>query len=671
MRPVLVLLTLTQLHAAGVPRCLQSEAVWDLHSLADARIDPQGKRIAVVEEWINIQKDARFSHIVVMKSDGSDRRVLNPGDIHESSPRWSEDGMRLAYLSDRSGTSQIVIRDIASGKEHAVTTGPEGASLPTWSPDGQWIAFFRFVPEPSPWNPHLPAKPAGAKWGPPETVATQLRWTFDGRGILKPGASRIFVAPAAGGEAHPVTPPGYFHTSYIYEPEITWTADSRTVISPAVKSREGWDNVSGGEIFAFPREGGEPVALTHWSGHKTSVRVSPDGKHIAFAGYPWKGQTYHVLKLHVMDANGKNDRVLTQEWDRDVTSISWSPDSQALYFLSDDQGSNQGYRVGLNQPQQVVTTGKRRFGGLSISASGIAASIIGTPTDPGTLTVFSVKDKGLGSPLWNPNADYLRACPLVPAEEVWYEAPDRKRIQGWVLKPPSFDPSRKYPLIVSIHGGPHGMYGISFMHDLQMLAARGYVVLYTNPRGSTGYGEQFANVIQHRWPGDDIQDVISGADYLIAQGYVDPHRMGVIGGSGGGLMTCALVTMTDRFRAAVSLYPVTNWFTHVGSGDNGFYIASIYRPGMPWLHTTDYIERSPLFHVDKVRTPTMIITGEEDWRTPIAQSNEFYRALKVRGVDTVFIRFPGESHGIRRYPSHQASVLAHSMAWLERYIPLH
>lgn len=211
------------------------------------------------------------------------------------------------------------------------------------------------------------------------------------------------------------------------------------------------------------------------------------------------------------------------------------------------------------------------------------------------------------------------------------------------------------------------MYGTTFMHDLQMVAARGAVVLYTNPRGSTGYGEKFGNIIQHKWPGDDLQDILAGVDHLTKLGYVDESRMGVTGGSGGGLMTCSMVTVTDRFKAAVSLYPVTNWFTHVGTGDNGFYIASVYRQGMPWLHAQDYIDRSPLFAASKVRTPTMIITGEDDWRTPIAQSQEFYRALKVQGVDTVLIRVPGESHGIRHYPSHRANMIGHTLAWFQKY----
>jgi acylaminoacyl-peptidase len=260
------------------------------------------------------------------------------------------------------------------------------------------------------------------------------------------------------------------------------------------------------------------------------------------------------------------------------------------------------------------------------------------------------------------------ACRFRPAEELWYASFDDAKVQGWVVKPPGFDSARRYPLVVLIHGGPHGAYGNAFSDEFQMLAARGYVVLYTNPRGSTGYGEAFGNVIQHKWPGDDIKDVLAGVDHLVRAGYVDEHRMAVMGGSGGGLMTAWTITQTDRFKAAVALYPVTNWFTHVGTADNGFYIASVYRKGMPWDHPEDYMTHSPLFHVHRVKTPTMIITGQEDWRTTIAQSEEFYRALKVRGVESVFVRVPGESHGIRKHPSHRVQVSAHILAWLERHL---
>jgi dipeptidyl aminopeptidase/acylaminoacyl peptidase len=268
----------------------------------------------------------------------------------------------------------------------------------------------------------------------------------------------------------------------------------------------------------------------------------------------------------------------------------------------------------------------------------------------------------------DPNQERLAGCAFSSSEEIWYESFDGMKIQGWIIKPPGFSPSRHYPLLVSIHGGPHGSYGASFNQDLQQFADHGYVVMYTNPRGSTGYGEVFGNIIQHKWPGDDIKDVLAGVDAVLKKGYTDSRRMAVIGGSGGGLMTAWMIGHTDRFHAAVAMYPVTNWFTHVGSADNGFYIASVYRKGMPWDEPEDYITHSPLFYAKNFKTPTMIITGEEDWRTPMAQSQELFRALKVRGVDTVLVRVPGESHGIRKRPSHQMATIVQATAWLDKYI---
>ncbi len=312
-------------------------------------------------------------------------------------------------------------------------------------------------------------------------------------------------------------------------------------------------------------------------------------------------------------------------------------------------------------------TGSQRISGLT-TAAGRAAILFSDSTHPASLGTFELSSNEAPKVIAEPNQAELSGCSLSSAEEIRYKSFDGETIQGWILKPPGFNPARHYPLLVSMHGGPHGSYGPGFNFDLQMFAEHGYVVLYTNPRGSTGYGEAFGNSIQHKWPGDDIKDVLAGTDYVLARGYTDANRMAVIGGSGGGLMTAWMIGQTDRFRAAVSLYPVTNWFTHVGSDDNGFYIASVYRKGMPWDYPDDYIKHSPLFYANHFKTPTMIISGDEDWRVPIAQSQELFRALKVRGVDTVLVRVPGESHGIRKRPSHQIATLVNSLAWLDKYI---
>ncbi len=328
--------------------------------------------------------------------------------------------------------------------------------------------------------------------------------------MLPPGGNRIFAVPSSGDSARQITPDGFHHTSYLTEPELTWSRDSRSIVAPAVDAKDGWANYSGGEIHVFPLTGGAPRALTHRNGDEVFVRVSPDGAHIAFGGYEWKGQTYHVSKLHVMDADGSNLKLLTESWDRDVASPQWSPDSQRVFFLSDDQGSTNLHSADLGGERKQITQGTRKLSSLSIASKGQIGAIQSAPAEAGVLVTIPG-----GNRLHDPNAAFLRAFQPAPVEEIRYDSFDAVKIQGWIIKPPNFDPTKKYPLVVSIHGGPHAMYGVNYQHELQIDAARGYVVLYTNPRGSTGYGERFGNVIQHKWPGDDIKDILAGVDALI------------------------------------------------------------------------------------------------------------------------------------------------------------
>lgn len=653
--------------AAEIPRCLRPESIWEMRSVSDPQFDPGGTRLVYVEEWSDARDDRSYSNLWLIEADGKRRRALTAGKYRDTSPRWSPDGKRIAYVSNRSGRTQIHMREVSSGKEVVVTKAAEGPSLPAWSPDGQWIAFLRWAPEAPKWSVAVPGKPADAKWATPVTVATELRWTFDGVGVLPPGENRIFVVPATGGDEREITPKGYHHTSYLYDPELVWAADSKGVLSPAVQAEDGWANLSGGQIFRFGLDGSAPVALTSFEGQKALVRVAPDGK-IAFVGYRWKGQSYHVAKLHVMNADGNGLRVVTEDWDRDVGSPVWSGDSERVYFTSEDQGSVNLHEARVSGGQRRITKPGRRLSGITVSRGGLAAGIHSADVEPAVLVTLPIENPSGERKLVDPNASFLMGCALSHAEEIWYPSFDGRRIQGWILKPPGFAEEKKYPLVLSIHGGPHGMSAVNFQHELQMYAAKGYVALYTNPRGSTGYGEEFGNIIQHKWPGDDIKDILAGVDAMIGRGYVDAGRMAVMGGSGGGLMTAWMIGQTDQFRAAVSLYPVTNWFTHAGSDDNGFYISSIYRKGMPWEEPEDYMRHSPLFYAKNFKTPTMIITGEDDWRTPIAQSNELFRALKVRGVDTVFVRVPDEPHGLRRHPSHRLAAMVHGMAWIEKYL---
>jgi dipeptidyl aminopeptidase/acylaminoacyl peptidase len=584
---------------AGVP-CLQPDSVWKLRAASDPQLRKHGESIVYIYTWADPTSDFRYSNLREVDGNGHERRITD-GKQHDSFPRWSPDDARLAYVSDREGAPRIYVRNWSSGEEAAVTDGTLEPSRPAWSPDGKWIAFLAWVPGEASWAPPMPAAPDGATWAPPAVAVTDLRWTFDGRGLLKPGGTRIMAVPAAGGLPRQISRDPFQLTSYLFEPEVAWSPDSRWLSSPAVEALDGWRTYIGGEIYAFPLAGGSPRQFTHLGGYENQVRVSPDGEKIAFAGFPWKGQSYHVSRLMVMDADGGHARVLIAAWDRDVTSPAWSEDSHTIYFVSDDRGSSNVYAVGPDGRIRQITRGSQHYSGLSLSDGGEAACIRETSDRPGVIVRLRLESGAEVSVAADPNAEYLQDCRVPEAQEIWYDSFDGTRVQGWVVHPPGFQPSHKYPLILSMHGGPHGAYGFAFYHELQMLAGHGYVVLYTNPRGSTGYGEHFGNVIQYRWPGDDIKDVLAGVDLLVQSGSIDSPRMAVSGGSGGGLMTCWMVTHTDRFRAAVASYPVTKWFTHVGSGDNGYYIASVYRKGMPWDAPQDYIAHAPLFFAQNVK----------------------------------------------------------------------
>jgi len=650
---------------AGQP-CLAPDAVFKLRSVSDPQLSPDGRAAAFSYSWIDINTDTSYSTIRLLKN-GS-MRTLHEGMLHERSPRWSPDGKSLAYVSDRTGRTRIHILDPDSGTEKVLSDIDRAPSDITWSPDGTKIAFYAFVEGKSEWNPAMPERPAGAKWAPASTTVTTVRWTMDGSGVMRPGSTQLFVAPVVGGLPKQISFQPFWHTSYFAQPELAWAADGRSILAPAVKAKEGWTVYRESVLYRFPLDGGEPAQIGPSGWHQHGATVSPDGKYIAFSGYQWKGQSYHVSHLYVTDENGKNSKVITGSLDRDVAAVKWSPDSRHLWFLLDDSGNLNLHSASLDGTTEALTHGDHRINALSIARNGRALAVITSPLQPGELVEFDVSAPEHQKVLFNPNSEYLGSCHLSAPEEIRYSSFDGWKVEGWLLKPQGFDASKKYPLLVSIHGGPHASYGNSFAQELQMFADHGYVVLYLNPRGSTGYGEEFARVIQYKWPGDDIKDILSGVDTVLRSGYIDPARMAVTGGSGGGLMTTWMITQTDRFRASVAWWPVTNWFTHIGLNDNGVYVGNVFRKGTPWEQPEDYMQHSPLFQVAKVKTPTMLITGDEDWRVPEAQSGEFYRALKTRGIDTVLVRVPGESHGVLKHPSHRMEVMVNTFAWLDRYI---
>ena len=667
---ILLLSTLLAFAANAEKKPFTTDTIWDWRTLANPQISPDGRAVLYSLGWNDKLNDAMYANLWTVGADGKDARPVTQGAYRDTAARWSPDGTRIAFLSNRSGKTQIHVRWMDSGQEARITDGDPGPGAFEWSPDGQSIAFTARVPAKPAWTVKLPEKPAGARWADPPIVVTRLHWRQDGAGLVPAGFTHIFVVPATGGTPRQITTGDFDHQG------IAWTPDSASILTSAVRRADADHTLEGPDIWSFLVKDSTPRQLTSRKGPDTGPVVSPDGKKVAYTGFDFRMQSYHVTGLYVMDLDGGNSRRLATKHDRDVLSPRWSADSSSIYFLSDSSGSAQLYRARLDGTVEAVTRGAHRLGtgyaaadSFTLAKNGRVAVIRSTPAEPPDVVTFSVDRPAELTRVTQANDSLMVGRTIGAVEEITYDSFDGKPIQGWIVKPPNFDPARKYPLILDIHGGPHAMYGIEFGNQFQMYAARGFVVLYTNPRGSTGYGEDFGNIIHAKYPGDDYQDLMAGVDVLLKKGYIDQKKLCVTGGSGGGgLLTAWIIGHTDRFAAAVSQYPVTNWITQAGTADFGLLFSAVWMKAMPWENPKQYIERSPIFFAQNFKTPTMVLTGEADYRTPMPQSEELYFALKSRQVDSVLVRIPDEPHGIRGiHPSHRIEKVEFILAWMEKY----
>jgi acylaminoacyl-peptidase len=409
--------------------------------------------------------------------------------------------------------------------------------------------------------------------------------------------------------------------------------------------------------------------LTDRRGPDSSPKVSPNGNKIAYLGYDDNMDSYQLTNVYLMNADGSGKRALTDDFDRSVSNLQWTEDG--LYLQYDDEGNGKIGFISLNGNNRVQkiaddrggTTIGRPYGSgtYTVASNGNIAYTYATPYHPGDVAVTD--QNGNLNRLTQVNEDLFGHKALGEVEEIWYESSyDGKEIQGWIIKPPNFDPDKKYPLILEIHGGPHTNYGDRFTAELQLMSARGYVVVYTNPRGSTSYGKAFGNYIHHNYPSEDHDDLMSGVDAVIDKGYVDTNSLYITGGSGGGVLSAWAIGKTDRFNAAVVAKPVINWYSFVLTSDGSSY-HKYWFPGFPWENRDHYMDRSPISLVGNVTTPTMLLTGEEDYRTPMSETEQYYRALQLQKVESVMVRIPGSGHGIASRPSNLMSKVAHILEW--------
>jgi acylaminoacyl-peptidase len=548
---------------------LSVEDIFNLQSVSDPQISPDGQRIVYVRGFADIMTDRRCSNLWIINADGSNNRPLTSGLHNDNSPRWSPDGTRIAYVSDDDGHAQIFVRWMDSGQTARITSLQSTPSRIEWSPDGKEISFASFVPAEPIRLIQMPKAPPGAKWAEQAVVYDKSVYRFNAAGYLKPGYTHVFVVSSEGGTPRQITSGNFnFGGPGVNASAASWSPDSKFLLVSANRHDDYEYNPSDTEVYRFSLEDGSVKALTDRRGPDSSPVISPDGKHIAYVGYDDKFLGYQVVRLYMMNGDGSGSHEISAKLDRDVRDLVWASDNSGVYFAYDDQGDTKlaFYSVNgqLKQLASHLTNGGNPF---SVSRNGTIAMIYTVPEHPGELEVVS-SNHPEGKVITDVNHDLLAQRRLGKVEEIWFNSSvDNRKIQGWVMTPPDFTPGKKYPLVLEIHGGPFANYGDRFDLKKQLLAAHGYVVVFINPRGSTSYGAAFGNLIHHAYPGDDFFDLNSAVDAVIAKGFIDPDNVFVTGGSGGGVLTCWMIGRSNRFKAA-KLLMIMGWFDkHKGGGN--------------------------------------------------------------------------------------------------------
>lgn len=642
--------------------------VFELEYASDPQISPDGKQIAYVRNRIDIMSDRTIPSIWMIYSDGTTHRPLVSDEKRTRSPLWSPNGDRLAYLSSTESGTEIFVNWTKTDKIARLTYLLESPNSLSWSPDGKWIAFTMFVPKKSPAYVELPEKPKGAEWAPSAKYIDAIRYRADGGGYTREGNTHIFVIPSEGGTPRQLTTGPFNHGG-----SIEWMPDSKSLIFSANRRLDADYQPRNSELYKLNVADTTIEVLTDRLGPDNSPVISPDGQYVAYLGFDDQFQGYQVTQLYLMELASGTTRLLSSDLDRSVGDPTWNKDSQSIFFSYDDEGNTKIATIDLNGNIQKIsdnvggTTLGRPYasGSFSVSENSQIAFTYSRPDHPAELALVSIDSKE-PTIITNLNEDLLSQRSLANVEELWYNSSfDDRRIQSWVVTPPNFNPSKKYPLILEIHGGPFSNYGDRFSAEIQLYAAAGFVVLYANPRGSTSYGGEFGNLIHHNYPSEDYDDLISGVDALIEKGFVDENRLFVTGGSGGGVLSSWIIGKTDRFKAAVVAKPVINWLSWSLQADGYTFYHQYWFPGYPWENVAHYWKRSPLSLVGNVSTPTMLLTGEADYRTPISESEQYYQALKLRKVESALVRIPEASHGIAARPSHLLTKVAHIIKWFE------
>ena len=649
------------------PHTFVAADVFDLEYADNPQISPDGRWVAYVRVTADVMTDRFRRSIWLVDANGGNHRPLVQGAGGYGSPVWAPNGRAIAYVANEESGAEVRIFYLDTQRSAVIARVPAGAGNLTWSPDGRTLAFQSFVAESTDDPAALPPQPEGAQWAEPARVINGVVFRADGEGYLPNGFAQIFVVPADGG-----TPRQLTYQARNHDGRLSWSPNGRMLYFSA-NAEDGWEyDPVEADIYSLDITSGAVTRLTTRDGPENSPVVSPDGRRIAYVGFDDRRQGYQVSELYVANADGSNPRSITASLDRDVVDPQWAGNG-AIYFLFDDQGMTKLGRVGAGGGR--VTTVLSNIGGTdigrpytsgsySVNAGGRYVVTVTSPTRPSDLIGSSRRH------LTALNEDLFTGKTIATAEHVRVPSTvDQRPVDAWIVRPPDFDPSRQYPMLLEIHGGPFTAYGPVFSAEVQMYAAAGYIVVYANPRGSTSYGGEFGNLIHHNDPSQDYDDLMSVVDAAIARGNIDPERLFVTGGSGGGVLTAWIVGTTDRFAAAMVQKPVINWTSFVLTSDATNFFAPYWFGEMPWEEGAQarYWSRSPLSRVGNVTTPTAVMVGDEDHRTPASEAEQYYMALRLRHVPTRLIRIPGAPHDIAFRPTGMIAKVRNTLAWFAEH----
>ena len=643
--------------------------VFELQYARDPQISPDGSKLVYIRTKMDIMKDGKSSSLWIMNSDGTNHQKLTSLVKNESNPRWSPDGKRISFISnsgDGNG-SEIFIYWVDSKQYSSISQLDGSPRSLNWSPDGKSIGFLMFVPEKTLQLVSPPKKPKNAKWAEKPRITDRLKHEADGSGYMREGFSHIFYISSDGGKPTQVTKEKYNHR------EFDWKSDSKGFVFSSNYNIDWQYDYRNSELYSINIDGSSLKTLTDRKGPDRGLAVSPDGKKIAYLGYNDRVQTYQITRLYIMNIDGGSKKEIKINLDRSISSLKWSSDNKGLYFMYDNEGNTKvAYSSLGGKTTKLVdnvggTTIGRPYGGgsYSISKNNHIVYTMTSPYNPADLVIYA---NGENTRLSNLNYNLFKGKDLGEIEDIWYESSvDGRKIQGWIAKPPGFNPNNKYPLIVENHGGPISNYGDRFSPEVLLYSSAGYVVFYPNPRGSTSYGEEFGNLLYRNYPGDDYHDVMDGVDEMIDQGYIDEDNLFVTGGSAGGIMTAWIVGKNNRFKASAVIKPVMNWISKTLVADNYFGYAYSRYEGQPWENFNHYWSFSPISLVGNIETPTMVMVGLNDLRTPPSEAKQLYHALKLRKIETVYVEIPGAFHNISNRPSQLITKIDHILYWFNKY----